>query len=333
MLVTLATWTHIAAAAAPAAGAETPRIPLRLTVDAPAGCSDADTFLAQLHARSALPRPAASGENARSIHVVLRADEGQVLGTLTIRELDGEEGSRTLRGPDCRSVAEGLALVAAVILDPQAILTTPRPPPSLPREPERSSPARTPLDPTRLDASEGAPRGSPLRLSAGAGLAVALGLGPGTQIVPRLFVEIELPGLLKRVSARLSAGRGFGPSVVTRVGTGDITLTDIRAEACFAGFARPRFELRACGLLEDGVLSGQGTDTRDPQPASRISANLGLALRPTWILFDRVILGLLVGAALPLTTYRFYFASPDTTAYRIAPWSGFGELSVGARFW
>jgi hypothetical protein len=331
VLPTLATCAGVAGAAATAAAAERPRIPVRITVDAPAACSDTDAFFAQLHTRSALPREAASGEEARSIHVVLRPDEDQVLGTLTVREVDGEEGSRTLRGPDCRSVAEGLALVAVVILDPQAVLAT-NPAPSLPRAPERSRPAQAPPNRSLPDASGQGRDGSPLRLSAGAGLEVALGLGPGTQIVPRVFLDIELPGVLERVSGRLSAGRGFGQSVVTDVGTGDLTLTDVRAEACFAVWARPRFELPGCGLVEDVVLSGQGTHTHNAQDASRVSADLGLAARPTWIVYDRIVLGVLVGAALPITHYRFYFA-PDTTAYRIAPWAGFGEVSVGARFW
>ena len=58
-----------------------------------------------------------------------------------------------------------------------------------------------------------------------------------------------------------------------------------------------------------------------------------------WVIGDRVTLGLLVGAAVPMARYRFYFANgssqsaPTLTAYELATWSGFAELSAGVYFW
>jgi hypothetical protein len=66
--------------------------------------------------------------------------------------------------------------------------------------------------------------------------------------------------------------------------------------------------------------------------AKRLSIELGLGLRPTWVVGRRFILGVLVGAAVPTARYRFLF-SPNETAYQLAAWSGVGEFSIGVYFW
>jgi hypothetical protein len=336
--------------AAHAAGEQSP-VPLRLTVDAPAGCPDRDAFLAQLHARSGRIREAVSGESAPSMHVELWSGNGQALGMLTVRALDGEEGHREVRGADCESVAAGLALVAAVILDPSAALTAgvgaaPSPAPPEQGQPRTvvastsPGPAQTALaaslsvqpSPSPRDVSRRARPADPPRLSLGAAFEIAAGLGPDPGIVPRAFLDLELPTPLHGASARLSVGRSYTRAVATAIGTAEITLTDIRFEPCLDAWSPATLRVRACGIVEGGVLSGQGTNTTDPRSEDRTFLELGLGLRPTWIVRDQMTVGLLVGGAVPLSRYRFYFA-PDATAYRLAPWSGFGEVSVGVRFW
>jgi hypothetical protein len=120
--------------------------------------------------------------------------------------------------------------------------------------------------------------------------------------------------------------------VSTAAGTARIALTDVRFEPCFDAAPPGALRLRACGIVDAAILTGEGTRTMDARTASRQSIELGLGIRPTWILGDRLTLGLLVGAAVPMARYRFYFA-PDATAYELAPWSGFAEFSAGVYFW
>jgi hypothetical protein len=289
---------------------ERPSLPLRLTVESPAGCPSGPEFFAQVRAHTARIREAAPGEPARTVRVELEPSGGQFLGRLSIRETNGEEGRREIRDVGCESVAAGLAFVVAVIMDPEAARTASPsaiPPPSLARPP--SSP--------------------PLRLSAGAAFEVAEGLGPDSAIIPRVFVDGEFPW---GASARVSVGRGLARSVDTALGTAIVTLADARFEPCLDAWSAGPFQARVCGIVEWAILSGEGTNTTSPQSATRSSLELGLGLRPTWTIKGRLTLGLMGGMAAPIARYRFYFA-PNTTAYQLAAWAGFGEFSAGVHFW
>jgi hypothetical protein len=121
--------------------------------------------------------------------------------------------------------------------------------------------------------------------------------------------------------------------VATIDGTAEIGLTNVRVEPCLDVWSPGSFQVEACGIIEGDVLSGQGTSTNEAASASRISVELGLGLRPTWDVTRQISLGFLVGGAVPLARYRFYFASPDTTAYQLARGSGLAELGAAWRFW
>jgi|HubBroStandDraft_1064217.scaffolds.fasta_scaffold04977_3 hypothetical protein len=311
-------------------------LPLRLTVDAPAGCVDGPGLLARVRSYAPRVREAVGGEAARAIRVDLEADGSSFHGALTVREADGAEGHRELRGRDCESVAAGLAFVAAVIMDPDAARAFDRP--AAARGGDATSPpalwlARVPT--SAPPAGSSAPREPVGRLSAGAAIEVAHGLGPDPETIARLFVDFEPSRWLKGASVRLEVGRGFAPSVQNALGSATIALTDARFEPCLALWAPDPFVLRGCGVVEGLLLSGQGkteaatTTTRN----ALYTAELGLALRPTWTIGKRISLGLLVGGAVPFARYRFYFTSPDTTVYELPWWSAFGELSLGVYFW
>jgi hypothetical protein len=322
-----------------------PPIRFRLTVEAPAGCLDRESFLARVLTRSKRIQEAQSDENAIALRVELRPVDDQVWGRLVIRASDGEVGRRELRGWDCVSVANGLALVAAVILDPSAAIASNAAAPIASNQSEPAAmPTGNPAPPSAATShgfaappqAETTPpaRSPPLSLSLGWALAAAAGLGPDPQIIPRAFLDVELPAPLAIASARLSVGRGFTSAVDTSNGTADITLTDVRLEPCLDVWSPASFRVRACGIAEADVLTGEGKNTLGARSETRAAFELGLGLRPTWIVRDSIAIGLLAGVAVPLTErHRFYFASPDETAYRLAAWSALGEVNVGVRFW
>jgi hypothetical protein len=324
LLASLVVLTHVAAAMADDSPAP---VGVRLTLDAPAGCLDHPSFLAQLQARSARIRDALPNERAPSMHIELVGGEGQVFGKLTVRGVDGDEGHRELLGTDCESVASGLALVAVVILDPAAVLAAAA---SASASAPAASPATPPAD---LAKPSRAPTRPSPQLSLGWALATAWGLGPDPQILPRAFIDLELPALPAGPSARLSVGRGFTRAVETPSGTADITLTDARFEPCLDVWSPATFRARACGIVVVGVLSGEGRNTTHANSETRASVELGFGLRPTWRVRDGIALALLIAATGPLARYRFYFDNPYATAYRLAAWSAVGELSLGIRFW
>jgi hypothetical protein len=295
--------------------AEGSPLPIRLTVDAPAGCPDRAAFLAQVKAYAARAREALPGEAAREIHAAMRPGDDGFVGTLTMTEPDGTEGRREVHDVDCGSLSAGMAFVAAVVIDPN-VARSATPPPVVP--PPQEPPVR---------------HEPPARLSAGVAFAAIEGLGPGTQVDPRGFVDLELPGPLHRFDVRASLGRAFTNSVVRPSGTARITLTDLRLEPCFDLVSPGALGLRVCGMVDGVVLAGQGTGTNDPTAATRRSIELGLGVRPTWVVGRRFVLGVFAGAAVPLRRYRFKFSLPDETAYELATWSGVVELSAGVYFW
>ncbi len=307
-------------------------LPLHLTVDTPTWCVDPPSLLMRVQRYAPRVREAARGEAAKAIRVEIEPDGRGFRGTLTVRDVEGAEGHRELRGRDCESVAAGLAFVAAIIMDPDAaravvpgvlaheVATAPAPP--------SVRPTSGPLP------SLNAPSEPIGRLSAGAAIEVAHGLGPDPETIARLFFDFELSRWLRGVSARIEVGRGFAPSAQTPLGSATIVLTDARFEPCFAVWAPDPFALRLCGVVEAMLLSGQGKAATATSGTSSAldTVELGLALRPTWTIAKRVSVGLLAGAALPLARYRFYFTVPDTTVYQLPRWSAFGELSLGVYF-
>jgi hypothetical protein len=307
-------------------------LPVLLTVDAPGGCVDEPGLLARVQSYAPRVRAAGSGEAARAIRVELEADGSSVHGTLTVRELNGAEGHRELRGRDCDSVAAGLAFVAAVIMDPDAARAFDR----VAAGGDVASPVLLSSAPASVSRpGSKAPREPLGRLSVGAAIEVAHGLGPDPETIARLFFDFELSRWLKEASARLEVGRGFAPSVQTALGSATIALTDARFEPCLALWSPDPFVLRGCGVVEAMLLSGRGRpDTATTStPGMASTAELGLSLRPTWSIGNRISIGLLVGAAVPVVRSRFYFTMPNEDVYQLPSWSAFGELSVGVYFW
>jgi hypothetical protein len=315
-----------------------PSLPVRLTVDA--ACSDPGAFLAELKRHSPRVRGASDAEPSRSLTVAVRRDGEQVVGALTVRDLGENEGHREVRGQDCSSVVAGLAFVAALTIDPDAASQAP---------PALASPAGTPVGPETLPtsiAAAGSDSGThspspgnselaPARsfgIAAGAAIEAARGLGPDTALLPRLFLDLEFGRLLGGAHARLSGGRGITRVVATNVGNASIDVADVRLDACIDAWSRASFQLASCGLVDGVVLAGEGKNTQGPESANRLSIELGVALRPRWIVEDWISLELAAGASAPLTRYRFYFAPPDTTAYRLAAVSAFAEFAAGVRF-
>ncbi len=303
-------------------------LPVRLTFAGPPACGHAAAFLARLRARSARIREAAPGETAPAIDVALRRDGTHVEGVLTMASdqrppAPGAGGRREIRGSDCESVTEGLALIAAVILDPSLTFAGASAPPAAPAVTAAPPPPERP-------SSSPAPS-IPLRLSLGGAFEAGLGQGPDPLIEPRLYVDLALPSPVARASARLSVGRSDPQSVGTAVGVAQISLVDVRLEPCFE-FASPGpLRLHACGIVEGGAMSGRGTTTGTSLSQTRALFELGLGLRTAWAIGDRVALGLLVAGTGALEHYRFYFQSPDTTAYRLSAWSAFAEIALGVR--
>src|SRR5690349_14735342 len=98
--------------------------PFRLVYEAPASaCPDREAFLHEIFARTQRPRLAPDGEDGPAIAIRVAIDvksESSSTGRLEMREPDGTNETREVSGQTCTEVAKALALVTALVLDPDA---------------------------------------------------------------------------------------------------------------------------------------------------------------------------------------------------------------------
>jgi hypothetical protein len=121
-----------------------------LVYQAPPECPKEDDFIEQVQRRSARVRFVSDGSALKQLSVVISASPDKVVGKLRLVEPDGTTRVRSLNAPTCREAVDGLALIATVSLDPEALASGP---------PEQ--PARPPESPPKPQVTKSAPKKKP----------------------------------------------------------------------------------------------------------------------------------------------------------------------------
>jgi hypothetical protein len=293
--------------------------PYRVDYTAPGGCSSRDAFIGELMARTPLVRGAGDGESAATYAVTVGRHGSGMIGELVLRERDGRETRRALRGSSCDEVVRALAFIAAILVDPDAVSRVPGEP-ALARAALVVPP---PPSTERAPSSHGETR---FRFGAAAGASVETTVSPETAFGPyaELFAERETHG-----ARGLSFGAAFhrvqAPSVRTRAGRADFTWTAGRGWFCPLSLpSRGIFSFMPCAEVEAGALQAKGSDTIDRKTVVRPWVAFGplarLELRPT-----RFLSITLDGMAVftPISHPTFYF-SPDIEVFSV-PVVGFAS--------
>lgn len=290
--------------------------PYRIEYTAPDGCSSRETFVRELTERTPLVREASDGEAAASYVVVLERHPTNLTGELVLRELDGRETRRALRGKTCDEVVSALAFIAAILVDPTALSRTrteaprPAPPASAPPRPDERAPSRT----------------GTFRFSAGAGASLETAVSPDPAFGPYAELSVERG---THAARGLSAGVAFhriasGP-YRTRAGSATFTWTAGRAWLCPLSLpASGVFSFAPCGEVESGTLVADGDETVNEKTVVRPWLAFGplarLELRPTSFL-SLTLDGMAVFT--PLSHPTFYFA-PNIEVFSV-PMVGFAS--------
>jgi hypothetical protein len=133
-----------------------------------------------------IERHAGSAPGWHSV-ITIRDGKGALLGT---RELDRPDGS-------CAAMNEPLALVIAVMIDPDAALSPPAPPPPAPAPPPTAPPPPVPAPPPAPAPPPPAPAKSPMRFQGDATATISSGLTPslaaGATVAGALFLPNDIP--------------------------------------------------------------------------------------------------------------------------------------------
>lgn len=103
-------------------------LPVRVVWDAPAGCSDSDSFFAAVASRAERIHRAEPGEDGARIEVKLARLGTKVHGELRLVTDDGKSDLRKVDGATCEEVADALSLTAALALSAAAHAAATPPP-------------------------------------------------------------------------------------------------------------------------------------------------------------------------------------------------------------
>jgi hypothetical protein len=295
-----------------AARAESGESPFHLDyVAAPEGCPGASDFVSAVRARTERTRLAQAGESAVTVAIRIEGSPGAaVRGRLDIREPDGTRQERVVESATCAEVANALALVVALYLDPDATAS----PAAAPATPRPTEPR--PVAAAEQRRVEEAPRAPPVRFGGGAGLGLLGGVGPSVAPLARAFGEAALvPSPRGRSTLRVSIDGATteddaaAGSQRYSVLAGAVRLCpfDVRVVRSFFFGACGAFQAGVRRAASEGVVDAQVQDRAWLAPHATAHATLGIG--------PSVTLELEGGVAVPLVRTRF-FLGPDVTVWR-----------------
>jgi hypothetical protein len=278
------------------------------------------------------------GAPARKYAVVLTVDGARARGTLRVEE-ETRTTVRDISGATCDEIAEGLALIMALVIDPGARTEPARelPPPPPERPPEAKPAPISPAPPLHLGYDSASPvRGVPAsRLGASVGAAVVArsAFAPGITPAGDVFLEggWSRPG---GFSPHLRLGFEYGRSTpdVESAGTAEFSWMMGMFQACHAEQVLERtLAVPICAGFEWGRVQAKGSETvaARTQTQTWLSVDAEVGLR--WFPWNApLFVGVDAGLQLPLRRARFYF-TPSTTVHTTPRVAHFVGLLAGFR--
>lgn len=289
--------------------------PIRLTYSAPPECPDEADFVGRTHAMSARLRAATPAEAARVFEV--RLDGGiPSTGRITIRGADQAiVGTRSVEGDTCADVAEAIALVIALAVDPRA------------SPPERPLPSVAPaLGSDNRDARS-------QRAFAGADAAVVSGVGPTALFAVSPFVGWRAHGSFPfDPSVRLAFLRATTGSFQAPVhASASFTLTVGRLDACPATVRYAFIRGTACVRVEAGALEAAGGNIAGARSTVRPWLAAGPVARAEVWPIAPLFVDVEAGALFRVYNDRFAF-EPDIPLYEVPVVGFFMGAGAGVNF-
>jgi hypothetical protein len=322
---------------------------IRLDYAAVGDCPGIQAFEASVRSRTARARFVDEGQS-RTFHVSIH-DGSHPAGQLVVHRGDAIEGARSVTGSSCAQVADAMALVVALAIDPAALAgAAPAPPSPATSSSAEPSPADTspaaPAPATPLPPPAAAPTaiepespGTPARIEErphtlfiGADADVTGGVAPSALVSVEPIVGWRLPsrGLLAP-SFRASFLRTSSSAVETDGGSTSFTWTAGRVDACVLSWPPGPAHLLACARLEGGVLDATSSGVPGAHTEERAWFAAGPVARAEWAVLGALFVEAGVAPMVRLTSYRFRLL-PDDTIYQVPPVGLEAEAGLGVHF-
>lgn len=329
--------------------------PIRITFRAPEGCPDEGSFFARVRARASKARPAQSGPEAMGARAFdVEMDSGPpASGRVAVGDRTHPDGVRRVEAATCAEVADALALVIALAIEPgaapPATAPTPidqrasRPPADPPIAPPAASATvspglRSPSPATSAPAREAQARPSPARpnerrsLLVGLDAAVDVGVSPAALFGLSPYVGWQSKSTaLFAPALRVAFDRARSGVLAVPNGTAAFTWTVGRVDACPFGKSLASVRISACARLEAGALEVAGGDIVNARGKTRAWVAAGALARAEWTFLEPFFVEVEAAGVVRATDDRFVFL-PDTTVYHV-PLVGAGAgAGFGAHF-
>ncbi|HEY3593222.1 MAG TPA: hypothetical protein VGL13_05090 [Polyangiaceae bacterium] len=304
----------------------------RIEYHAPPGCPQAAEFEKRLRARAPRVRLVSSGAAPRTLYVeIIRRADGMA-GTLRVGDAAGGAGRRTLKAVRCEDTVDGLALVAAVALDPEGPgapppdetqppqPAPPEPPAPVPTAPPQKPPEAEPprpelVAPANPDRDAGAARPHAFsseddwHLLVGVGTGGLFGHAPGALPAFMFLFGTEwyvspwwAPSL--RASFVQTTERDFSETG----GIVQFRATMGMGEACPFRFGPPQLGFRPCLVGAGGVATISGTQTLQAQSNARWRWYLGASGLMSLAVSKNIDVGAAAGFLIPMRQDQVAFS-------------------------
>jgi hypothetical protein len=303
----------------------------RFEFRAPAGCSSADDFSARVSKRSWRIRlvPDASVRRSLVVEIQPAPAGGALRGTVTVVEADGTTRNRRLKAASCEEAVDALSLIAAVTLDPEAMLGEPAP-----ESPIAPEPAKTPAKPPEPPAPRKpparfrrAPPTEPYRFSFGLAGALLLQMAPEPALGATASAAFEInPGNLAAPFWRLSVTHAQRRGIAEPGGQASFAFTLPTLDLCPVRLGSRALGLRPCAYGSVGLLKVWGAGTSRDETHARVYAAVGLSAWLGWRISEVFEIIADARAGLPLRRDEFAF---NRDVFFKTPTPGF-SLGVGA---
>lgn len=283
---------------------------------ASSGCPPVQSFHEQVAARIRVGRSAALPVKLRLVE--LEAGAGGARGRVVFSGR-GHETTRELRAASCAEAVEALALIVAILLDPEADSRPHLRSPSVPPPISRSAPTLA----TR----------HPPYFAAGVEWSALGGVAPDTLLGPRGFLEVgRAPARRWLSSLRLSWVRAASAS--TEQSPGELAafwLDAARIDGCALRWSSHGASLEPCVGFEAGMLTANSTHLEGSRSRTLGWAAVSGILRGVFCYDDTATIHADLGVGMPLMRYRFRFSgqAPLYTSAELGIRAGIG---VGVRF-
>jgi hypothetical protein len=293
---------------------------IRVVYSVAAECPSESEFLDRLRTHTRRFRLAGDSEPARTFAIEVDA-AGHA--KLTIRDVDGAQSERPLTGASCGEVVDGLALIAALAIDPAATIA--------PVASPAVSSAPLPPPPPKPVVPPAPSAGSRWVLSAGVGVDVVAGVSPRASFGGAVFLGIaRLTDSLFAPTLRLYAHGALPASIAVDAANARFSRYGGTLEACPIRIGGA-FAVRPCVAVFAGVVRAVGDDIEAARAQSDARVSSSLSLRFEAPLARWLRLELEPGLSWNFTRYHYRF-EPATSIYTTPRVAAFGALKLALLF-